>query len=408
MENSLKLPIPKKYGYIFTGWLWNDKVITSISKGRTGNINLTAQWKGTLTKITKEGTYTINDEIAIVDFSKSGTLAKVWIYIDTNVKEISFIGSTGLPMSYKSIEVLSRTTTLTMRLKNVSIYGHYNTPAIDAFECSKLILEAVGVNWIRSGTITSNNREGFAALACRDIDIIGDELHAIGSSTLGFDGIKGLNADSGIFGGGISPIHTFTMNISINKLECSGGNGGIAKNGPNGNDQTKAPGKAEKGKVGETGYAGENGTNGGLGGDGGYGILYLGKVVISANSSVVVKGGNGGNAGNGGNGGKGGAGGEGGNAKFGVSGKAGGQGGTGGAGGAGGSGGLKGDGILAAEIIGKYTATNGTAGNSGLGGKGGAGGAGGLGGFYLNSTTKRHETGATGHRGADGEKGEDR
>lgn len=106
MENSLKLPIPKKYGYIFTGWLWNDKVITSISKGRTGNINLTAQWKGTLTKITKEGTYTINDEIAIVDFSKSGTLAKVWIYIDTNVKEISFIGSTGLPMSYKSIEVL--------------------------------------------------------------------------------------------------------------------------------------------------------------------------------------------------------------------------------------------------------------------------------------------------------------
>lgn len=406
IETAVSLPIPTKYGYKFNGWSQNGIPVNNIPKGSIGDLNLTAQWIGTLTNITSAGTYTVNNEIAIVDFSRAGTYAKVLIYVGTNVREISFLGNTSNVMLYKSIVVNSRSTTLTMRLKNVNIVGQKNMPAINANYCSKLILESVGENRIKSGLVTSNNRSNPAALTCLDIDIKGDRLYATGSSTLGFDGNDGLHADSGILGGGINPEHTYIMNITIQHLECKGGNGGIGVKGAAGLNATSVPAKAKDGKVGETGYTGGNGTNGGNGGDGGYGLLYLGNINISNNSTVNAIGGNGGAGGAGGKGGTGGKGGEGGDGKFLVAGKAGGTGGKGGKGGNGGDGGYGAYGILFNTISGNYTSVTGHGGVGGTGGAGGAGGAGGLGGFHMNSS-ERHATGATGNAGISGSNGED-
>ena len=400
MENSLELPKTKKYGYIFDGWNTGSEVIYAIPKGSTGNLVLTVNWKGVLTNIYNQGEYTIQDEIAIVDFSKSGLETKLLINVDTNVKEISFIGSYE-KMINKTIYVFDRTQELTMRLKDVNIVGMDNRAAIYALNCMNLNLESVGINYLQSGNITSKTRDA-AALTCRDIIISGDELYITGTSANAHSGRDGLDGDAGIIGGGHRP--DGIMILYIKKLECYGGNGANGLTGAQGEDKNSAPPKAEKGKPGIAGYDGGTGGKGGRGGNGGYGILFWGDIEVAFGASVKGIGGNGGNGGDGGRGGNGSRGGEGGDAVlFGASGKDGGKGGDGGRGGVYGEFGKMGVGIQYGfltkhgDVIDHY-GKNGAYGEVGAGGKGGAGG---LGGWYLTGD-KRHKTGANGKDGLDG------
>ena len=400
MENSLELPTTKKYGYIFDGWNTGSEVIYAIPKGSTGNLVLTVNWKGVLTNIYNQGEYTIQDEIAIVDFSKSGLETKLLINVDTNVKEISFIGSYE-KMINKTIYVFDRTQELTMRLKDVNIVGMDNRAAIYALNCMNLDLESVGINYLQSGNITSKTRDA-AALTCRDIIISGDELYITGTSANAHSGRDGLDGDAGIIGGGHRP--DGIMILYIKKLECYGGNGANGLTGAQGEDKNSAPPKAEKGKPGIAGYDGGTGGKGGRGGNGGYGILFWGDIEVAFGASVKGIGGNGGNGGDGGRGGNGSRGGEGGDAVlFGASGKDGGKGGDGGRGGVYGEFGKMGVGIQYGfltkhgDVIDHY-GKNGAYGEVGAGGKGGAGG---LGGWDLTGD-KRHKTGANGKDGLDG------
>ncbi len=399
MENELKLPITSKFGYIFDGWINGDDIIRTIPQGSTGNLVLTANWKGVLTNINSTGEYAIVDEIAIIDLSNAGVSTKVLIQVSKSVKQISFIGNSEKMMS-KSIVVDARTDELIMKLKNIDIVGHDNRAAIYALECNNLTLECVGKNSLQSGNITSNKTDG-AALTCKNIVIKGEELKVTGASANCNIGQDGVNGDAGILGGGDHP--EGVMIIFIKKLECQGGNGANGLTGTRGTDGT-TPSKAANGQYGMSGTNGGKGGDGGRGGNGGYGILFWGEINIKIDASVIGTGGNGGKGGNGGQGGNGGNGGEGGDAVFfGPSGKDGGDGGNGGNGGFYGEGGDGGFGLMynglsnrgsCEDIFGK----NGDIGNVGAGGIGGDGG---LGGFYLGKN-KRHASGNRGNDGRDG------
>lgn len=401
VTDTFSLPKPSKFGYQFNGWELNGRIISDITKGSYGNITLIARWKGVERAYTQAGDYTISDEVIIVNFANAGALTQMKFYITPDVKEITFV-SGGIAKSYKSIIVEKRTNPLYMRLKNVNIFGHYNTAAINALQCSDLTLESVGANYIRSGTVTSSLKDG-AALKSQNMEIIGDELYITGSFAFAKDDKgNGLDGDHGIFGAG-------KLKIKAKRVEATGGIATSGNNAGDGADRTEVPGKAAKGKAGSTGYTGYNGGNGFKGGNGGYGVFYLGDIEVASGSVLIGKGGDGGDGGNGGDGGKGGRGGEGGDAAFLVYGADGGRGGDGGHGGDGGNGGVGGEGIAAVSVSGggSWSSTNGQAGLGGKGGNGGQGGQGGLGGWTLKGD-RRYATGAQGAYGYMGEDGSGR
>lgn len=397
---TFDLPQPTRMNYKFSHWTYNGNPIYRVQVGTKTDLLLKAEWIGSERSITSEGVHYISDSHIIINFSNAGLIKNMKFMVKESVDEVMFIGSTGLPMSFKSIIVERRTRPLIMRLKNIDIFGDHNTAAINASACSKLILESLGKNKIRSGLVmeTSGNK---AALTCQSIDIIGDELEIYGSAAAqSIDG-NGLNGDNGIIGGNIINNNNI-MNITISKLYVSGGSGYAGVKGRNGSDQLSAPAKAGNGKVGAIGYSGENGADGGRGGSGGDGISFIGNITIASNSAVTCKGGDGKDGGIGGNGGTGGSGGEGGNGVFLTYGKEGGRGGSGGTGGNGGYGGSKGSGIYCSKkIIGKATTTDGKSGKGGKGGIGGAGGEGGLGGWTMKGD-RRYSSGATGYTAAKG------
>ncbi len=91
IEDEIVLPVPEKVGYKFIGW--NDGV-TSISKGTTGNITLTANWETEVYSITyhldggimnNEPTkYTILDEITMPMPTKDGYRFAGW-YLNSDL-----------------------------------------------------------------------------------------------------------------------------------------------------------------------------------------------------------------------------------------------------------------------------------------------------------------------------------
>lgn len=253
---TFDLPIPTKFAYRFNYWLLDGDAVSAISKGSHGNITLRASWKGIERQYRTAGDYTITDQVVIANFSKAGTLTRIKFYVADSVDEITFIGSTGVIMSYKSIIVNERTRPLTIRLKDVDIFGHHNMAAINAMNCEYLILESVGKNRLVSGTISDENND-LGALACLNVDIIGDELHIQGSHAFGTDNYDdGLMGGFGIFGGG-------TMNLSIRKLTVQGGLGSIGNSGHDG-------------------------------GNGGAAVLYLGEISIASHTTFTGTGGQGG------------------------------------------------------------------------------------------------------------------
>lgn len=388
------IPEIKEFGYVFNGWKYGSKAFTT-AYGTYSNITLTAQWLGTKTTVTSSTTRTINYEYSIVDMS-SATTSGTYVYtIASNVKSVTFIGSSSKTFVNMRINVSTRNTALVMGFNNMNFYpvsktnGGTGYDAIYSPSSCELYISYKGTNRITGGrggngvdyTTTraqaTNNNNGLSG----------------GNGTNGGDGGNGINAwkvNLSQFDG--SSLITITGGRGGN-----GGRGGIGQKGSNGvqspNGSFLAPRK------GDNGANGGSGGRGGNGGNGGYAIRVYANTYLKTTSATNYKlfGGAGVYGGNGGTGGAGGAGASDTSANIfnGV-----GDPGNGGNGGRGGNGGNGGKGSLATNALYVY-GTGGAGGTKGYGGSGGLAGAGGSAGSYGEDGND----GSPGIRGANGTNG---
>ncbi len=98
IEDSITFAAPKKTGYTFLGWYDNDKVITEISIGSTGELNIEARWTANLNTLsvtsedTSKGTAAItsgsgysDESITVVATPVSDCVFKGWYHETTKV-----------------------------------------------------------------------------------------------------------------------------------------------------------------------------------------------------------------------------------------------------------------------------------------------------------------------------------
>lgn len=263
---TFTLPNAKKAWYNFEGWMLNENIMTEIETGTYGDFEVQAIWKQEKESIIQLGDNIITKNGLTIDFSLSGLLVAQTFIIEDTVDEITFTGRL-VTMSYKAIKISPRNSPLTIKLKKFNVYGHYNTPAIDASDCYSLHLIIDGKNFMGSGnkTLTTVDKSS-AAIIGNNIDISGvnnGDLHLQGGAGVGYTGTtNGANGLSGAHG-------IWATNLYISNLTMKA--------------------------VGGVGYAGYTGGNGGNGGNG----IYASKITVE-NSNVTAVAGNGGNAGEGG------------------------------------------------------------------------------------------------------------
>ena len=139
-----------KAGYTFIGWFTEDSFdneIETITLGSTGAINLFAKFEitnytitynlnGGTNNVNNPSTYTINDEITLLDASKNGYTFAGWYAestFDTEVTEIT-LGSTGDITLFAKFEVIDYTITYNLDGGTNSTHNPSTYTINDAFE----------------------------------------------------------------------------------------------------------------------------------------------------------------------------------------------------------------------------------------------------------------------------------
>lgn len=285
------------------------------------------------------------------------------IYIPSETKYLFISGSANKTITNLDIVVKSRSTTLTINMKNLRYRFKENGIYINGYNTVNLNVE--GICSILPYSL--NTISGYG--------IYGSNVNISGNGELTV--ASGQKNSSDIYSEtqGLSGIVARNLLISINTLSVRGGNGGDAANA----SETEST----------TSLRGKSGNPGGIGGDA---IYTTGTITVLSNcKNLTLEGGTGGNGGKGANG-----------LNSSTNLEAGGRGGNGGDGGSGG---------YFYTQLGTSTAINfpsttavqmieGTMGNGGAGGNGGNGGSGGNGGNGGNGYT-----GGIGGNGGNGGKG---
>jgi len=407
--------------------------------GVVGTITLTAVWEQNVTTHTiGSGTFNVSSKVHITTFSASN----VTVNIGSNVEEITF-RSSGIAtflLGDISINVLARTSPLTIRIVNLWLIGKVSTSniigngkhhIINAVDCPNLTIDIEGSAVLDGGQVNFNLPEsaflllvmmGLArqasldfpsAINARNLSITSEYTASATLTVWGGEGIGGgvasKTASAREFAafGGNGIIAKGNLSVFIKNLNVRGGGGAHGVNGANGANQTDTPPQPSAGNTGLQGFhAGTNGvgTNGAYGGWGGIGIGVTGNLTIALGTNFTSEGGRGGSGGKGGNGGHGGKGGKGANGMFlGATAKDGGRGGDGANGGNGGWGGAGGVNIVQGSIIISASIISGLNGTAGAGGSAGAAGIGGDGGNKIGGGSANK--GANGSAGSAGQAG---
>jgi len=420
---------PTKLGYMFDGW--DNDGYTHV----TDNLTITALFSRKTYTIAKgyTGTKIFSDTAVYVDCSNRTRYA---VYqIEPSVQVITFEKKSGgegsiFNLNYQRIVVSSRSSDLTIILKNYYGQAEEDTKALDATG-AHIELYCIGSSTLIGGFGTDTNSLSLltAGIVCGTLTITGEQgarltvkggQGANGKAGTGYSDIaandtRGASGTDGTDGaaGGMAIV---CNNLSIRNIQATieGGKGGTGGAGGNGQGSGAITSVPNYGVVGATGYSGGAGGNGGAGGMGGSAVFMLnikGYFTVESSATVTLLGGNGGKGGAGGKGGSGGNGGKGGPGKFGTFSAKGGTGGTGGNGGNGGAGGGHGTTVATLGVAVDFgnasvTQRNGSCGIGGSAGAGGVGGAGGEGGTKW-PTGNLADSGAAGAHGDNGQKGSD-
>lgn len=380
---SASITAPKRFGFIFDGWLLKDGREFVSTRGIYENITLEEKWRG---DVIEGKSTTITNKYAIIDMMQSNANSSYVYIIGSNVRYATFYGNPNVTFSNMRIVVNSRSTALVLGFKDMNFHPEVSNgvgyDAISAKSRFELYITYYGVNNITGG----RGADG--------ISYYGVKSQATNNQA----GSNGYNGGNGYAGGcGINAwIVKLQENDSKSKINIFGGNGGDGgkgQDGQAGSNGVKGPsGWFFHPVKGDNGSNGGKGGNGGDGGIGGYAICVGSDLKVSKTGIFKLTGGSGGNGGLGGNGGNGGNGASDTsvNPFNGV-----GDPGDGGNGGNGGNGGKGASGSNAHNCIG-VKGKGGSSGDAGYAGSGGSAGQGGDAGMVGNN----------GGNGSSGNKGE--
>ena len=166
-KETFMLSNPSRSGYTFTGWTLNGLKVTSISKGTTGNLTLTATWDANAYSITYENvngainpnpvSYKTGDRVVFNSPTKKGYDFVKWVDGNDNVLTELPVDSTG-NVTVKAIWTVHE---YQITYEELQGCGNPNNPTKYTIESNNIVLQPISgrVGYTFSAWVDSNTRE---------------------------------------------------------------------------------------------------------------------------------------------------------------------------------------------------------------------------------------------------------